>query len=149
MSSTFLLLNTDIVLLTRFGGVDQRKIFTLAAENLPSLGYKERAHLMNPMVPGLAGGKMSASDPNSKIDLLDSAEVVKSKLKKALCAPKEIDGNGVISFIEYVLFPISELANGKDKGVFKIERDEKYGGNVTYTSVEELKKAYSEDLVSL
>jgi tyrosyl-tRNA synthetase len=40
----------------QFGGVDQRKIFTLAAENLPKIGYKERAHLMNPMVPGLAGG---------------------------------------------------------------------------------------------
>jgi len=40
----------------RFGGSDQRKIFTLAAEQLPSLGYKERAHLMNCMVPGLAGG---------------------------------------------------------------------------------------------
>lgn len=131
----------------QFGGVDQRKIFTLAAENLPSLGYKERAHLMNPMVPGLAGGKMSASDVNSKIDLLDSAETVKSKLKKAICAPKEIEGNGIISFIEYVLFPISELANGKGNGRFDIQRDVKYGGNVTYTSIEELKKAYSEDLL--
>ncbi|KAF8455523.1 tRNA synthetases class I-domain-containing protein [Terfezia claveryi] len=131
----------------QFGGVDQRKIFTLAAENLPSLGYKERAHLMNPMVPGLAGGKMSASDVNSKIDLLDSAETVKSKLKKAICAPKEIEGNGIISFIEYVLLPISELANGKGNGRFDIQRDVKYGGNVTYTSIEELKKAYSEDLL--
>lgn len=40
----------------QFGGVDQRKIFTLAAEQLPGIGFKERAHLMNPMVPGLAGG---------------------------------------------------------------------------------------------
>ena len=92
---------------------------------------------------------MSASDANSKIDLLDSAEVVKSKLKKAVCAPKEVDGNGVISFIEYVLFPISELANGRGKGAFHIERDEKYGGNVTYHSIDELKKDYIEDKVSL
>lgn len=74
----------------QFGGVDQRKIFTLAAENLGKLGYKERAHLMNPMVPGLAGGKMSASDPNSKIDILDPRDVVASKLKKAVCAPGEV-----------------------------------------------------------
>lgn len=40
----------------QFGGVDQRKIFTLAAEQLPGVGFRERAHLMNPMVPGLAGG---------------------------------------------------------------------------------------------
>lgn len=33
----------------QFGGVDQRKIFTFAEKYLPSLGYKKRAHLMNPM----------------------------------------------------------------------------------------------------
>lgn len=46
----------------QFGGVDQRKLFTAAKEWLPKLGYKQRAHLMNPMVPGLHGGKMSSSD---------------------------------------------------------------------------------------
>ncbi|KAI5303062.1 Tyrosine--tRNA ligase cytoplasmic [Ascosphaera pollenicola] len=74
----------------QFGGVDQRKIFTLAQETLPKLGYKERAHLMNPMVPGLAGGKMSSSDPDSKIDILDTADAVKKKLKKAYAMPKEV-----------------------------------------------------------
>ena len=34
----------------QFGGVDQRKIFTLAGEQLPRINYKERAHMMNPMV---------------------------------------------------------------------------------------------------
>ena len=72
----------------QFGGVDQRKIFTLAQETLPRVGYKSRAHLMNPMVPGLAGGKMSASDPDSKIDILDNAEAVRKKLKKRLQNPK-------------------------------------------------------------
>lgn len=84
----------------QFGGVDQRKIFTLAEkvrsvfklcflclsvsflrvcsvlycfellsvnlyfprQYLPSLGYAKRAHLMNPMVPGLTGAKMSSSE---------------------------------------------------------------------------------------
>lgn len=103
---------------------------------------------MNSMVPGLAGGKMSASDPNSKIDLLDTAETVKTKLKKALCAPTEIEGNGVISFIEYVIFPISELANGgKGKGVFHIERDEKFGGNADYANIDDLKRDYAADKI--
>jgi tyrosyl-tRNA synthetase len=57
----------------------QRKIFTFAEQYLPKLGYKKRAHLMNAMVPGLAGGKMSASDPKSKIDFLDSSEEVRKK----------------------------------------------------------------------
>lgn len=29
---------------------------------LPSLGYAKRVHLMNPMVPGLTGSKMSSSE---------------------------------------------------------------------------------------
>ena len=45
----------------QFGGVDQRKIFTFAEAYLPKLGYAKRAHLMNAMVPGLAGGKMSSA----------------------------------------------------------------------------------------
>lgn len=84
---------------------------------------------------------MSASDPNSKIDLLDKPDVVKSKLKKALCPPKEVEGNGVLSFVEYVLFPIAELSG---KTTFHIPRDEKWGGPVDYSSFEELKKAYVE-----
>ena len=60
-----------------------RKIFVFAEKYLPHLGYKKRAHLMNPMVPGLAGSKMSSSDPDSKIDLLDDADIVSRKLNKA------------------------------------------------------------------
>lgn len=38
----------------QFGGVDQRKIFMFAEEQLPGIGYRKRIHLMNPMVPSLA-----------------------------------------------------------------------------------------------
>ncbi|KAK6340584.1 Tyrosine--tRNA ligase cytoplasmic, variant 2 [Orbilia brochopaga] len=128
----------------QFGGVDQRKIFTLAAEQLPSIGYKVRAHLMNPMVPGLAGGKMSASDPSSKIDLLDSAADVDKKLKKAVCAPRELEGNGVIAFVEFVLLPISELKAEDGKARFVIVKD---GEEVVYDSVDKLKEDYAADII--
>lgn len=42
----------------RLLGNDQRKLFTAAKEWLPRIGYKQRAHLLSPMVPGLQGGKM-------------------------------------------------------------------------------------------
>ena len=74
----------------QFGGVDQRKIFTYAEKYLPALGYAKRAHLMNPMVPGLQGTKMSSSDEDSKIDLLDTAASLKKKLKKAFCETESI-----------------------------------------------------------
>ena len=106
---------------------------------LPSLGYAKRAHLMNPMVPGLTGAKMSSSEEvrpqkfiifcikerkrflaptarcnsfidlrlqESKIDLLDSKEDVKKKLKRAFCEPGNIQNNGVLSFVKHVLFPL-------------------------------------------
>lgn len=130
----------------QFGGVDQRKIFALAAEQLPKIGYKERAHLMNPMVPGLAGGKMSSSDPDSKIDLIDPPEVVKKKLRKAYAVPKEVEGNGIISFVEYVLLPVSAL-KGDGRPRFEVERREDEGGPVIYEDVDTLKDDYRADRV--
>ena len=129
----------------QFGGVDQRKIFALAAEQLPKINYKERAHLMNPMVPGLAGGKMSSSDPDSKIDLLDTPEAVKKKLKKAYAVPKEVEGNGIVSFVEYVLLPVSALKSGK--GRFLVERREGEGEPLVYEDIETLKEDYKADRV--
>ncbi|KAL8950260.1 MAG: hypothetical protein Q9222_003704 [Ikaeria aurantiellina] len=129
----------------QFGGVDQRKIFALAIESLPKINYKERAHLMNPMVPGLSGGKMSASDPDSKIDLLDAPKVVEKKLKKAHCAPKELDGNGLISFVEYVLLSVDALKNG-GKGKFIVERRKPDDGEpLVYEDINTLKADYEAD----
>ncbi|CAI6542857.1 BAF_HP2_G0021440.mRNA.1.CDS.1 [Saccharomyces cerevisiae] len=133
----------------QFGGVDQRKIFVLAEENLPSLGYKKRAHLMNPMVPGLAqGGKMSASDPNSKIDLLEEPKQVKKKINSAFCSPGNVEENGLLSFVQYVIAPIQELKFGTNHFEFFIDRPEKFGGPITYKSFEEMKLAFKEEKLS-
>uniref|UniRef100_A0ABM5ESC6 Tyrosine--tRNA ligase n=1 Tax=Pogona vitticeps TaxID=103695 RepID=A0ABM5ESC6_9SAUR len=123
----------------QFGGVDQRKIFTFAEKYLPSLGYAKRIHLMNPMVPGLTGSKMSSSEEESKIDLLDRKEDVKKKLKKAFCEPGNVENNGVLSFIKHVLFPL--------RSEFVILRDEKWGGNKTYRNYEDLEKDFAEQVV--
>ena len=37
-------------------------VFPSVPQYLPSLGYAKRSHLMNPMVPGLTGTKMSSSE---------------------------------------------------------------------------------------
>lgn len=128
----------------QFGGVDQRKIFTLAQEILPKLGYKERIHLMNPMVPGLqAGGKMSASDPNSKIDVLDTPEQVTSKIKKAFAQAQVSEGNGLLAFIEYVLLPISALQSADGTATIKFTPRE--GEPLVFGNIEDIRKAYEED----
>lgn len=120
----------------QFGGVDQRKIFMLAEEQLPRLGYEKRAHLMNPMVPGLTGTKMSSSEENSKIDLLDSAAQVKKKIKSAFCEPGNVENNGLLAFAKHVLFPLS-----KDNKLI-IERKEEWGGNLEYTKYDDLEAAF-------
>jgi len=122
----------------QFGGVDQRKIFTFAEKYLPQLGYKKRAHLMNPMIPGLTGAKMSSSEEESKIDLLDSAALVKKKMKKAFCEPGNIKENGVLAFLKYVIFPLLNPGEG-----FLITRSPENGGNMEYSNYDELEAAFA------
>uniref|UniRef100_A0A8C1SBA2 Tyrosine--tRNA ligase n=1 Tax=Cyprinus carpio TaxID=7962 RepID=A0A8C1SBA2_CYPCA len=123
----------------QFGGVDQRKIFTLAEKYLPSLGYTKRIHMMNPMVPGLTGGKMSSSEEESKIDLLDKNQEVKKKLKKAFCEPGNVENNGVLSFVKHVLFPLHSE--------FIIKRDSKWGGDKVYTDYEEVERDFAAEQI--
>ncbi|KAH0944853.1 hypothetical protein HN011_002512 [Eciton burchellii] len=122
----------------QFGGVDQRKIFTFAEKYLPMLGYEKRIHLMNPMIPGLTGAKMSSSEEDSKIDLLDNAAAVKKKLKKAFCEPGNVADNGVLAFCEHVIFPLF-----KDGEFFNLSRTAEFGGDVSYSKYEDLKAAFA------
>jgi tyrosyl-tRNA synthetase len=126
-------LNADIQL----GGSDQRKIMVLARENLPKLGYEKRIEIINPLIPGLIGKKMSASIKKSKIDLLDSPEAVIQKINSADCIAGDVD-NGVMAFLKYVIMTIKH--DKKEKLVIK--RDEKYGGDISYDSYENLEKDF-------
>ena len=147
-------------------GYMQRKIFTFAELYLPRLGYAKRAHLMNAMVPGLAGGKMSSSDPDSKIDFLDPPDAVRRKIKKAFCEEGNVEDNGVLAFVEAVLIPISELrleraaekinldSDGEEQQkpfategaptgtVISVSRDEKYGGPMHFSTYAALREAF-------
>lgn len=123
----------------QFGGIDQRKIFTFAEKCLPALGFAKRIHLMNPMVPGLTGGKMSSSEEESKIDLLDKREDVKKKMKRAFCEPGNVENNGILSFVRHVLFPLHEE--------FVILRDEKFGGNKTYLEYSKLENDFRDQTI--
>ncbi|KAM4656995.1 tyrosine--tRNA ligase, cytoplasmic isoform 3-T3 [Amazona ochrocephala] len=79
------------------------------------------------------------AEKDSKIDLLDRKEDVKKKLKKAFCEPGNVENNGVLSFIKHVLFPL--------KSEFVVLREEKWGGNKTYTAYEALEKDFAEQAV--
>lgn len=88
---------------------------------------------------------MSASDPDSKIDILDTAEVVKKKVRKAFAVAKEVDGNGMISFVEYVLLPVSGLKSEDRNGRFMVNKREDEGGPIVYDNIDTLKDDYRAD----
>ncbi len=121
----------------QLGGLDQRKIMVLARQNLPKLNYDARIELMNPIIPGLIGKKMSSSDEKGKIDLIDYPETIMKKLRGAEMVAKDPD-NGVMAFLKYVIMTVK-----KDKGEkFVIERPVKYGGNLEYEIYSDLEKDY-------
>ncbi len=126
-------LNVDI----QFGGTDQRKIFVYAREFMPKIGYKARIELMNYLLPGLIGEKMSSSIPGSKIDVIDSKEDIEKKINNAACVSGD-PKNGLMAFLKYVIFVLKE--DKKEK--FVVERDKKYGGNLSYSDYEDVEKDF-------
>ncbi len=124
----------------QFGGVDQRKIFMFARENLPRIGYKKRAHLMNPLIPGLGeSGKMSSSEPLSKVELDESVEAIKYKLGQAFSRDGQVEGNGLLAILKHVLF---RYLNKHEKP-FTVPRPAKWGGPQEFKTYEEVESAFA------
>lgn len=124
----------------QYGGIDQRKILGFAREAHPKIGQQKRVAIMTPMLPGIMGGKMSASDTASKIDLLDSEAEISAKIKKAYCPEGDLQDNGIMVFMKYVLMALKE-----DKGeALLVSRPEKFGGNVEYKNYAELEKDFTD-----
>jgi len=123
----------------QFGGVDQRKIFMFARENLPHIGYDSRVEVMNPMIQGLVGKKMSSSDPKSKIDLTDDEKTIIEKVNKAYFLEGDPDC-GIMEFLKYVIMTLKQ--DNKEK--LLVERPPKFGGNVEYSHYTEIEKDVTE-----
>ena len=131
-----------------FGGIDQRKTFALANDTMTkAMGFKARAHLMNPMVPGLSGGKMSSSDPKSKVDLLDEPATIQKKIAKAFYAPGKVEGNGILAFIQHVLLPYSQLQSPDGKTTMSVVLKDQIEPTV-FRSFSEISAAYEADLLT-
>lgn len=126
-----------------YGGVDQRGIYMLAREVLPDHGGESPICIFAPLLAGLSGGKMSASDESSKVNLNDSPDDVVDKIRDAYCPMGEADGNGVLEYLEYLVFPV--LAERGEE--FVVERPDEYGGDLVYATYDELEDDYvSEEL---
>jgi tyrosyl-tRNA synthetase len=129
-------------------GLDQRKVNMLAREVAKKLNKPKPVAIHHHMLMGLNNPpsndlkgidrivklKMSKSDPDSSIFMLDSPNDVNRKIKKAYCPPKQIKENPVLEYCKYIIFELVDIV--------KIERPEKYGGIVEYSTYEDLEKDY-------
>lgn len=141
-------LNVDICQL----GLDQRRANMLARDIASKLMWKKPIVISHHMLMGLEGAKtpegydenkridlqisskMSKSKPSSCIFVHDSKEELRKKILSAYCPPRQIEGNPILEYCKYIIF--------KKFDSMKIERDEKYGGNIEFFSYEELEKSY-------
>lgn len=136
-------------------GTDQRKIHMLVREVFPKLGWKVPVSVHHHLLPGLSEpnalnseslgdnsdesrifSKMSKSNPSSSILIHDSEDEISLKIKKAYCPAKISQNNPILEIIDYVIF--------HEFSEFTIERPQKFGGNVTYYSFEEIKTAFEQ-----
>jgi len=133
-------------------GVDQRRANILAREIADRLKWKKPVAVHHHMLIGLQGrkepegfdengamdaeisSKMSKSKPETSIFVHDSAGEILRKVNSAYCPPKVLEGNALIEYSRYIVFR-------KQKSL-RIERPEKYGGNVEFFSPDGLEKAY-------
>lgn len=134
-------------------GMDQRKVHMLARE-LSHAYKRDFIAIHGHLLPGLQGAqrmnpdaqgeeketaaidaKMSKSIPSSAIFIHDSVDEINAKIKKAYCPEKTVEGNPIIEYAEYLVL--------RERGM-KIERPEKFGGDLEISDAAELKTIYGE-----
>ena len=122
-----------------YGGIDQRGIYMLSRELFADRGEEPPVCVFAPLLAGLSGGKMSASDATSKVNLTDDPDTVAEKLQGAYCPQGEVEDNGVLEYMEFLVFPI---LTERDE-TFEIERPDEYGGDLTYESYDDLEADFA------
>ena len=135
-------LDLDIV----HAGMDQRKIHMLVREIFPKMNWKVPVAVHHKLLPGLSKpaeteesqtlGKMSKSDPNSGIFIHNSDDEIRNKIKKAWCEEANIENNPLLEISKNVIFhEFKEM---------KVERPEKFGGNVDYVDYNSLELDFAQ-----
>jgi tyrosyl-tRNA synthetase len=131
-------------------GLDQRKVNVLAREVAPKLGFKKPVIVSHHMLSGLGeppkgiegaeaaiAKKMSKSNPDTAIFMTDSEKDIKRKMNKAYCPIGIVEDNPVMEYAKYLVFEKFDLV--------KLERPEKFGGNVEYDSYAALEKDFASE----
>lgn len=81
--------------------------------------------------------KMSKSKPESAVFITDSPEEIEKKINNAFCPEGEVKFNPILDWAKNLLFRNENFK-------LKVERPEKFGGNITFKSYEELENIFSQ-----
>lgn len=84
-----------------------------------------------------ASMKMSKSIPSSAVFIHDSENEIRSKVNGAFCMAKEVEFNPILDWCKKIIF-----MDGKTE--FKIERDKKFGGDLSYYNYKELEDDFAD-----
>ncbi|RLG60288.1 tyrosine--tRNA ligase [Candidatus Geothermarchaeota archaeon] len=125
-------------------GIDQRKVHMLAREVAKSLDRKKPVLIHTPLLPSLnvpvprstaevIDVKMSKSKGEA-IYIHDPPEEIRRKVIASYCPPKNVDENPIFYLLKLVIFP--------HFGKLKVEREAKYGGDITYESYDDIVSDY-------
>ena len=129
-------------------GMDQRKIHMLVKEIFPKMKWKVPVAIHHRLLPGLSAPafdpkssdpksfqtKMSKSDPKSGILIHDSNDEILTKIRKGWCEEGNIKDNPMLEISKHVIF--------HEFDEMKVERPEKFGGNIEYSEYSQLESDF-------
>lgn len=134
-------------------GTDQRNVHVVARDSADKLDFTKPIAIHHHLLQGLlkpevwpiseenreetvAAMKMSKSKPDSAVFIHDSPEEIKRKITQAFAPEGEVKYNPILDWTKYLIF---YEAGSK----LEVKRPDKFGGNITYCSYEDLEKDYA------
>lgn len=135
-------------------GMDQRNVHVVARDVAKDLRKQKPVSLHHHLLLGLlkppvwplpkenreellTGLKMSKSKPDSAVFIHDTPDQIRRKINNAFAPEGEVEYNPILDWTKYLIF--------HDEGrTLEVKRDSKWGGNLTYSSYEQLEKDYAE-----
>lgn len=133
-------------------GMDQRNVHVVARDASRELGFEKPVAIHHHLLQGLLqpvliedpntgkkvldseAAKMSKSKPDSAIFIHDDPEEIKRKINSAYAPEGVVEFNPILDWVKYLVF--------YDDSTFIVKRDQKWGGDLNFSSYQELEDAY-------
>lgn len=148
----------DLIVMQRniiHAGTDQRNVHVVARDVAKELGFEKPVAIHHHLLQGLikppvwplpkenreefiTALKMSKSKSDSAIFIHDEPDEIRRKINNGFAPEGEVEFNPILDWAQHLIF-----YNPASQGpTLQIQRPEKWGGDVTYNSYEDLEKDY-------